>query len=503
MSTQWSRPLKILIAAMGGEGGGVLSKWLVDVAEGQDFLVQYTYIPGVAQRTGATTYYLEIFPKSALPEDGRQPIRALMPCPGDVDVFLATEIVEAGRALQNGIITADRTQVITSTARTYSVAEKIGMGDERIAPEEIITALESHTKAYHRFNMSACAEEAGSIINAVIFGALAASEFLPFPKSAFESAVRAGRSADSNMRGFDLGYAIVAGDRDETVTGDSSKSELIKSAAALHARMEQDFPSATHEMLALGLEKVAGFQDQDYAQTYLQRAEQILRADEASEGGDRGYELTREGGRWLSRLMAYDDVIRVADLKTRPSRFDRVHSEVRAEDGQIVRVTDFMKPRAEEIANALPAWLGRMIMVVLGRSRLGQNGMRLKLSTTSIFGFSMMWMLGKMKPMRRKTQRFAEEQQAVTDWLDHVCQAAASDYHLALEIVACARLVKGYGPTHCRGTENLETILTHATGPDAADRVRRLREAALADEDGKALALEMDAGEVMSQVAAE
>ena len=56
------RPITILVAALGGEGGGVLTDWLVAVATQSGFAVQSTSIPGVAQRTGATTYYIEIVP---------------------------------------------------------------------------------------------------------------------------------------------------------------------------------------------------------------------------------------------------------------------------------------------------------------------------------------------------------------------------------------------------------------------------------------------------------
>ena len=56
------RSLTVLIAALGGEGGGVLADWLMQAATGSGFPAQATSIPGVAQRTGATTYYLEILP---------------------------------------------------------------------------------------------------------------------------------------------------------------------------------------------------------------------------------------------------------------------------------------------------------------------------------------------------------------------------------------------------------------------------------------------------------
>ena len=49
------RPISLLLCALGGEGGGVLSQWLVEAACIAGYPAQSTSIPGVAQRTGATT----------------------------------------------------------------------------------------------------------------------------------------------------------------------------------------------------------------------------------------------------------------------------------------------------------------------------------------------------------------------------------------------------------------------------------------------------------------
>ena len=127
-----SRPLTVLIAALGGEGGGVLTDWIVAAAESQNFPVQSTSIPGVAQRTGATTYHIELVP-SALAEQSekRRPILALAPGVGDVDLVVASELMEAGRAIAGGFVTPDRTTTIASTSRSYLVVEKMAMGDGR------------------------------------------------------------------------------------------------------------------------------------------------------------------------------------------------------------------------------------------------------------------------------------------------------------------------------------------------------------------------------------
>jgi indolepyruvate ferredoxin oxidoreductase beta subunit len=58
-------------------------------------------------------------------------------------------------------------------------------------------------------------------------------------------------------------------------------------------------------------------------------------------------------------------------------------------------------------------------------------------------------------------------------------------------VVKCRRLVKGYSDTHARGLSKfdrvLEAVALVAGREDAAEWVRRLREAALKDEEGKAL----------------
>src|SRR6185437_338897 len=85
-----ARPITMLIAALGGEGGGVLTQWIVDAAAQAGFPVQSTSIPGVAQRTGATTYYIEILPVPAHELNGKRPVLALTPGVGDIDVAVTS-----------------------------------------------------------------------------------------------------------------------------------------------------------------------------------------------------------------------------------------------------------------------------------------------------------------------------------------------------------------------------------------------------------------------------
>src|SRR5215470_6629117 len=140
------RPIKLTIAALGGQGGGVLADWLVEIAEAEGYIAQSTSVPGVAQRTGATIYYLEFFPRSAAELAGREPVLALMPVPGDVDCVLASELAEAARAIQRGLVTPDRTTLIASTHRSYAISEKSAMGDGAADTAGLLQLVRSQAK---------------------------------------------------------------------------------------------------------------------------------------------------------------------------------------------------------------------------------------------------------------------------------------------------------------------------------------------------------------------
>src|SRR3954447_26817340 len=207
------RPITIAILAMGGEGGGVLADWIVDLAESNHYVAQLTSVPGVAQRTGATIYYLEIYPRAGIIDAAHEPVLALMPVPGDVDIVIASELMEAGRAIQRGLITPDRTTLIASINRVFSMSERVAMTDGRVDAAKLTEACRTAAKTMHAFDMAAIAEATGSVISAVLFGAVAGASVLPFPHPAFEGAIRRGGvGIKASLAAFTAGFeATTAG----------------------------------------------------------------------------------------------------------------------------------------------------------------------------------------------------------------------------------------------------------------------------------------------------
>jgi len=493
------RPLTIAISALGGQGGAVLSDWIVRAAEASGYIAQATSVPGVAQRTGTTIYYLELFPAPALRASNTAPVLNLMPAPGDVDVVMASELMEAGRAILRGFVTPDRTTLVTSTHRVFGITEKSAMGDGIADPERVMSSAQARARRLCAFDMDAAARDAGGAINAVMFGTLAASGALPLGRDAFEQAIRAsGVAVEASLRAFEAGFA--SADRTPVLLDHEAAPIRATTEAGrrLSARIGANFPVVLHETLRLGSAKLMDYQDEAYACLYLDRVGEVMRL-EAQLGDPRcSYLMTSETARYLALWMAYEDAVRVADLKTRSARFEKMREEVRAEPGQIVQVSEFMHPRLQEVCEILPAGLGRAILGSKALSGLFGRffGKGRRVRTTSVGAFLMLSLLASLRPARRGSLRYGVEQARIEAWLKAVRETAPADYDLAVEVAACARLIKGYGDTHARGLRNFEALMARRAAlqgrPAGAAVMANLIKAALADEEGRALARQLE-----------
>ncbi|MES2295013.1 MAG: indolepyruvate oxidoreductase subunit beta family protein [Pseudomonadota bacterium] len=479
------RRITIAIMALGGQGGGVLADWIIAMATRENYVAQGTSVPGVAQRTGATIYYIELFPKAAHP-----PILALSPMPGDVNIVIAAELMEAGRAILRGFVDQDRTTLIASTHRIYAISEKSAMGDGIANRDYVLNAARTRARNFVGFDMEFAAERAGSMISPVLFGALAASGALPFSRESFEAAIRDSAIAvGANLKGFAAGFV---GEADKTTVApspDLPPSPQTQAGRKLQARIEAELRKQAWAFAIEGVRRLLDYQDAAYAELYLDRLGAVAALDTA--GPDRV--LTRETARHLALWMSYEDTIRVADLKTRRSRIARVHEEVRALPDQVVHVTEFMHPRLEEICETMPAWVGRHVLrsktISALLSPLFRQGRHV--TSTRLGWFLILYFIAGLRPWRRGTLRYRQEQARIDAWLALACDAAKSDAGAALELVQSQGLIKGYGDTFARGLKNFDILLSvyrrFRNRPDCAATLRGLREAALKDEEGHAL----------------
>lgn len=488
MSIATSNTKCILIAALGGEGGGVLADWTLNTIRSAGYIAQGTSIPGVAQRTGATTYYIE-YSSIPLAELGdRRPVFALTPVPGQVDAMIASELIEAARAAQLGYIAPDRTTLIASAHRVFATSEKIVMNDGRFDSEAALRAVHALAHRAIIFDMEKAAENVGTVINAVLFGALAGSDTLGIAREHFENAIKAsGVAVAASMRGFELGFSAARGDvpaasTEKRVTANSDKITF------------PEFPVETQFTIENGFRRCADYQSRAYADKYIAQVRELSALDRALGGATRGWKLTIEGARYLALRMTYEDVIRVADLKTRRQRFDTVRSETKAKSSEPIQITDYLKPGPEEICALLPPRLGDAFLNFLRKRGLEHRfNIGLYVRSHTITGFLTMRALANMKFMRLRSWRYAEEIALTGRWFEAVKIAAAIDYNFGVETAECADLLKGYSGTYRRGLRNFNLLFDHVIDPAiaaktaGADLVRGARVAALSDPEGDAL----------------
>jgi indolepyruvate ferredoxin oxidoreductase, beta subunit len=480
------KPVTILVGALGGDGGGVLCDWIVAAAQSQGLGVQATQIPGVAQRTGATTYYLEVMPTPA----PMTSVLALNPAIGEVDVALATELLEAGRMIFNGFVTPDRTTLIASTHRVLAIGERTAMGDGSFDVGRLLRALKERSKEQILFDMDQAAEESGGIINAVLLGALAGSGRLPIPDAAFEAAIRhAGKSVDTNLAAFAFGRGHARGELEQAVREHRKRQAAAQGVEDLIERARRSYPAAALDIVEEGIRRLATYQNRGYVVLYLDRLDAMNALGSA--------ELLRETARHLAVRMSFEDVIRVAQAKTSADRLLRVRTEVRAKAHEPLEITEHFKPGIEEIAAILPPGMARRLIGWAERTgRMGKVYFSMHVRTTTILGFARLRLLAGLRWWRPHTHRYAEEQAEIERWLTQIRAAAPLGVDLAREIAECARLIKGYGDTHKRGLGNYRRITDEVIAPAlagklapraAADAVANARVAALADPEGETL----------------
>jgi indolepyruvate ferredoxin oxidoreductase beta subunit len=414
-------------------------------------------------------------------------VLGLTPVPGDVDIVIASELMEAGRAVQRGLVTPDRTTFIVSTNRVYSMTEKIALADGRVDSPALLEACRVAAKRLVHGDMAQLAEATGSVISSVLFGALAGSKALPMQRTAFEAAIhRGGVGVKESIAAFGAGFAAAEGVVAEPKAAALAQPQAPSPTLAPLLTEADAFPQPARTFIRAGIARLADYQDVDYAREYLTRLKPVAAADKDGR-------LLAETARELALGMAYEDTVRVAELKIRPSRFARVRAEVQAADGQIMEIAEFLHPRVQEIADTLPAGLGRWLLNSGWPRRLVERfttkGRVVKTST--IRGFLLLYFVASLKGTRRRSLRFANEQKFLQDWLATVLNTAAANYPLAVEIATTRTLVKGYSDTHERGRARYETLMQLLPrimeASDPAATLARLRKAALADDTGAAL----------------
>ena len=446
------KTISILITALGGEGGGTLMNWIIDSARSQKLFVQGTSVPGVAQRTGSTSYYIEICDRNFHNE--KEPILSLYPKPGRVDIVIASELLEAARVLERGYINPDRTTLITSSSRTYTNLEKSHLSDGRFNHEKIINACKKMSKNFICLDLNSMAIEHSTIVSATMFGALAGAGVLPWKKDIYEDIFQDNIFGKNSLSGFNFAYQQVQSISDNTLL---SKTNINLNNDRKINNINESLSDEFLSIINLGKERCTDYQNNKYSELFMKRVNKLMSVIDKND--PKVISIAENIVRRLALWMTYEDIPRVAQLKIKPDRFIKIKDEINLKKNQILFVQDIFKPGLNEIGAMLPNKLGRwFIRNKKISSLLPFVGKGMKVNSSKISGFLILKILSSFRLIRPISLRYKEEQNNIDKWIDNIIISLSHSISFSEGLADMPQILKGYGDTWDRGIKKYNKI---------------------------------------------
>jgi len=446
------KTISILITALGGEGGGTLMNWIIECARSQKLFVQGTSVPGVAQRTGSTSYYIEICDRNF--DNKKEPILSLYPKPGRVDIVIASELLEAARVLEKGYINPDSTTLITSSSRIYTNLEKSHLADGRFNEEKILNACKNMSKNFVCLDLNMMAVDHSTIVSATMFGALASSGVLPWKKNICENVFQDNIFGKNSLSGFNFAYKQVQANSinysKDTKSTKLNKKNIINIDDGL---LSNEFLN----IINIGKERCADYQNNKYSEVFIERVEKLISV--INKEDPKELSIAENIVRRLALWMTYEDIPRVAQLKIKPDRFVKIKNEINIKSNQILLVQDIFKPGINEIAAMLPYKIGKWFIRYKNiMSRLPLIGKGMKINSLTISGFIILKFLSSFRYIRTISLRYKEEQKNIDIWINNIILSLNKSISFTEGLADMPKILKGYGDTWDRGIKKYNKI---------------------------------------------
>ncbi|MEO6268809.1 MAG: indolepyruvate oxidoreductase subunit beta family protein [Lautropia sp.] len=404
--------------------------------------------------------------------------------------------------IERCFVSADRTVLIASTHRVYTTAEKMHTLDGRYDTVRVQETARGLARRAVLLDLEAAAARHGTILSAVMFGALAGAGVLPWSNVLCETVIaESGRGVAASLAGFrdTCGRVADANGQPSDATAATTRrgqvgadARRILHRAELPDRLQEEWgrriarlPLSMQTTAAHGAARCHDYQDDAYGDSYLESLAGLSAAagDDVAAGSTAAVALD-EAARQLALWMCFEDVIRVADLKSRDSRYLRLRTEAQATPEQVVRVIEYLKPGVEEIAAVMPQRFGAWL---LGKAAdggwLSRAQVGLHIRSSSLWGHLLLRLLARMRPWRRSSLRFVQEQEAMTAWLQALALVLPASPGFSAALASLPQVLKGYGETLMRGRHNYARLwATHvapslAEGTDLNESALRLKEA--------------------------
>lgn len=233
-------------------------------------------------------------------------------------------------------------------------------------------------------------------------------------------------------------------------------------------------PDGAAPIVSEGIHRLVDYQGVGYARLYVERLRRFIDKDLAPED-------FREMARLMAERMAYQDAIRIAQLKL---------AEYRDSNGEIIS-TDIKQFRLDELVDALPAVIADPVLKVLDKIGWGaRRRISIPFSTASRWSIRRLKMEAWLRRWRMFSIRYREERVWIERWLHMIARSMVKQPAATTAVIETATMIRGYGDAYRHGLADWHAIIDSLAKPtfdgalplaDLAGAIAEARAAAMPD----------------------
>lgn len=211
--------------------------------------------------------------------------------------------------------------------------------------------------------------------------------------------------------------------------------------------LPQGLPDVAARIVSDGIHLLTEYQGTDHAQLYVDRVRRFI----GRPGVDPA--MLCEIARLMAKRMAYEDPIRIAQLKL-------------AELGEGKQPSvDIAKVRLDELIGALPAIAGEPVLDALDTIGWRHKRVSIRFSNASRFGIRRLKLEAALKRWRLFSIRYAEERAWVERWLHMISRALIKQPEAVPAIIDTANMITGHGDPYRHGLADWHAIVDGLVKP--------------------------------------
>jgi hypothetical protein len=233
-------------------------------------------------------------------------------------------------------------------------------------------------------------------------------------------------------------------------------------------------PEDAAPIVSEGIHLLMDYQGASYARFYVDRLKRFIGRRDVDAA------LLCDIARLMANRMAYEDAIRIAQLKL---------AELADSNGR-VQSRDVKKFRFDELVDALPAVVAEPVLMVLDRLGWTRRRVSIPFSTASNWGVRRLKVEAWLRRWRMFSIRYGQERAWVERWLHMINRSLAKQPQAVGAIVETATMVQGFGDPYRQGLADWHAIIDGLAKPtfdgvlplsDLAGAIAEARAAAMPD----------------------